>query len=203
MRTFFQKSSDAITKSTDAIVETAKALVAGSVAYYEERWIATQEAIVRAESVYDENPSAENHAALRSARAVLKDLEDPLNSARRREVKKNENVKMGQRKAQLKRKAEAIKAVHEAVQEFDDVLASHLEPAGKNLMAALAKANAMGDAGMCSGVSTILHSVPWVTNYYLRDFATVKQFIMTDVSTLSRRLSAFPTIDETGEPNGK
>jgi hypothetical protein len=195
VKTLFQKSKDA----TDALVEAAKALVIGSAAFYEEQWIEGEEAIVRAESVYDENPSPENYAALQAARSALTALEDPLASARRRELRKAENVRTGQIRAELKRKAEIVREISDAVSDFDTA-SRGLSPAAKGLTAAIEKAHALADTRIMDACIAVLHAVPFVVADKMRCIKTVKQSGVSPevVETLAYHLKGMPVIDETG-----
>jgi hypothetical protein len=118
LKSLFQKTETV----TGAVVETVKTLIGPSVAEAEAKWVLAQEDVDRALAVYDENPSPENYTTLQSARTALQAVEEALASARRRELRTAEKAKAALIRTELRRKAELIKLVRDAVADFDTAL---------------------------------------------------------------------------------
>jgi hypothetical protein len=192
MKTFFQKS-------TEAVVETVKQIMNGpSVPEAEAQWVLAQEDVDRHLALFDEDPTPTNRAALQAARANLKDMDEEVASARRREAKRQEKFMTAKTRAALAQKAELIRAIRESVAHYDAVLIQHLEPAGIRVMETLSAANALGDTAICGTVASVIHAIPFVTNDKLRIFPTVKHSGVSPeaVSTLARWLRGLPVLDE-------
>jgi hypothetical protein len=139
-------------ESTNTITETVKQIMNGpSVAELEAQWVLAQEDVDRALAAYDETPDEAHYTALQSARAALKALEDPLASARRREIKKNENMRTAaNRKSQEACEADiarfrthAVDVIEPMLKNIETMIATFIDHRNAVLASAAVAGNAL------------------------------------------------------------